>query len=233
MQPRLRSAVVGTALAMLLLSGEPDASTAGRAPIIDATPSEDQEVSAIEVSLEPEMDIANGSRAQRERLEEAVNRFTLLGLALPDLEVVFEEDVESCGGHHAYFQPRDSKWRIRICSELEFLYEHELAHAWERANLTNEARLEFMALHEYSTWADKTVPWNERAGEWVAVVVQQGLAGLPLPAEISREHERRVRAFELLTGRPSSQLVAWCAERAARRDGSRPDVELCPSPEDQ
>lgn len=228
MEPGLR-AVVATTLVTLLLSGGPQASSVGQVPAATDTPADEQRAGPIEVSLEPEIAVSNGTRAQLDRLEEAVARFTSLGLALPDLEVVFADDKRSCNGYHASFQPRHPVWRIRFCSALEFVYEHELAHAWERANLTDEARVEFMALHGFSAWADKTVPWNERAVEWVAVVVQQGLAGLPLPPVLSREHERRILAFELLTGKPAPLFVEWCDVRTVEEGLDPAHVESCPS----
>ena len=42
------------------------------------------------------------------------------------------------------FESALQPWRITICSEASFLYEHELAHAWEHANLTDAKRMAFM-----------------------------------------------------------------------------------------
>jgi hypothetical protein len=161
----------------------------------------------------PEVTVRNGSPAQLRRLEEALARFHSAGLHLPDLEIEFSDDVTNCRGHYGLFQPGHTPWRVRLCSPLDFVYEHELAHAWERAFLTDEMRHEFMELRSYATWADPAVPWNERGIEGVAIVVQQGLAGLPLPPTLSTEHQSRLAAFALLTGRPAPSLLEWCADQ--------------------
>jgi hypothetical protein len=110
---------------------------------------------------------------------------------------------------------------------LGFVYEHELAHAWERANLTDEIRREFVDFHRYSTWADPTVPWNERGIEGVALVIQQGLAGLPLPQSLSTEHRSRLAGFALLTGRPAPSFLEWCATQTEHRAGIPPTYDEC------
>lgn len=163
-----------------------------------------------DASLTPVITVRNGTAFLHERLAEAVARFTDAGLLLPNLEVEFGDNRDDCGGHFGLFRHGPPPWKIQICSSLDFVYEHELAHAWERANLTDEVRGEFMRLRGYSTWADNTAPWNERGVEGVAVVIQQGLAGLPLPAFISSEHENRLEAYALLTGRPAPRLLEWC-----------------------
>lgn len=181
-------------------------------PSEDTTHARSKATLAAEASLTPSVTVRIGSLAQRRRLEEALARFQSAKLLLPDLEVEFSDDEASCGGHHGLFQPGHAPWRIKICSPLDFVYEHELAHAWERANLTDDVRHEFMESRGYSTWTDLTVPWNERGIEGVAVVIQQGLAGLPLPPNLSTEQRSRLAAFSLLTGRRAPRLLEWCTD---------------------
>lgn len=181
-------------------------------------------VAGIDVSLTPEITIRNGTADQHRRLDEALARFASAGLLLPNLGVEFWDDVSVCGGHYGLFRTGRSPWRIQICSELDAVYEHELAHAWELANLADETRREFMTLRGHATWADKNVPWNERAIEGVALVIQQGLGGLPLPPHISGEHRSRLQAFQLLTGLQSPQVLEWCARPDRDQDQAR---EIC------
>jgi hypothetical protein len=175
----------------------------------------------VDVSLTPDITIQGGSPEQHKRLEEAVDRFKAASLLLPDLQVEIHDDPVHCNDHHGLFRSHSQPWRILICSSADFVYEHELAHAWELANLTDDIRRDLMKHGNYSTWADKTMPWNERGVEGAALVIQQGLAGLPLPPSLSLNHKNRIEAFELLTGRPAPRLLEWCATQTTQAD-------LCP-----
>jgi hypothetical protein len=165
------------------------------------------------VSLNPLVKVSNGSSHQHRRIQEAVVRFTELGLLLPDLEVHFARDTESCQGHLGLFQPQRTPWRITICHDAGFVYDHELAHAWELANLEDRMRVEFMELREYPAWSGHDVPWSQRGVEGVAFVIQQGISGLPLPPVLGAEVRSRLEAFELLTGQPAPRLVEWIKSR--------------------
>lgn len=168
-------------------------------------------VEEFQTSLSPRVTVDNATPAQLNRLTLAFERFSSNGLQLPDLEIQFADDNDSCGdAGHGLFQAAVTPWRIVICpTELDTVYEHELAHAWERANMTDEQRHTFMEMREYEVWNDKTVAWNQRGIEGVAFIVQQGLSGLPLPPAIPREHRSRLQAFEFLTGVSDPRLGAW------------------------
>lgn len=162
----------------------------------------------------PRMTVLDASPAQITRLGEAFEAFRDAGLELPDLEIGFFPDETSCGGSHGRFGASEDVWRIRICStEMDSVYEHELAHAWELANVTDRQREEFMSLRQYSNWADRDRPWRERGVEGAALVIQQGVAGLPLPPALGREAISRLEAFELLTELPAPTLIDWIQTR--------------------
>lgn len=162
------------------------------------SPSIEHNLRPVLTTLRPVVIVRGGTTAEHLRLEVALARFTAAGLVLPDLEVEFGEN--RCDGRLGLFDPSHPRWQIRICSSLDFLYEHELAHAWELANLSDETRAEFMRMRGYSTWAGEGVPWIDRGIEGVAFIIQQGLSGRA-PQTPSPEHESRLAAFELLTGR--------------------------------
>lgn len=170
---------------------------------------------SIAVSLTPSVMICDGMPEQRQRLDLALRRFREAGLMLPNLEIVFDPSTTSCNGYRGLFQTSFSPWRISICSEAGFVYEHELAHAWETAVLSDELREEFMALRGYSVWSDHDVAWNRRGVEDAVVIIQQGLGGLPLPPDLFDEQRSRLAAFELLTGSPDPRLAEWEAARNA------------------
>lgn len=173
-----------------------------------ATPRQLQEP---DVSLSPKVTVHNATPAQLDRLTLAFERFTDAGLELPPLEIRFPASKDGCDGAHGRFTTSTDPWRISICpTELETVYEHELAHAWERATLSDAQRQDFMEMRGYDVWNDKSLPWRERGMEGVAVIIQQGINGLPLPPALSDEHMSRLASFQLLTGFPDPRL----AERA-------------------
>ncbi|MGD2059875.1 MAG: hypothetical protein PVF87_03350 [Acidimicrobiia bacterium] len=165
-------------------------------------------------SLTPHIAVGDASPEMMERLREAVARYTTLGLALPDLEVVFHPGDSACGGAKGRFNTTTEPWRISICTtEVDAIFEHELAHAWERANLGDALRQGFMDRYGYDVWRSQDVPWNERAVERMALVVQQGVSGLPLPPALGSEAVERLEAFEFLTGIPDPRLESWMASK--------------------
>ena len=190
----------------------------------------------ITTSLSPAVIVENASPAQQARLDLALSRFAAAGLELPDLAVAFSGDEADCYGHLGWFDPNPTPWHITICSDVDSIVEHELAHAWERVGLTDDVRDAFMEMRGHEVWDDTDVPWQELGKEGVAVIIQQGLGGLPLPAVIGSEPSSRLEAFELLTGRPAPRLVEWmagleiaCAERPTALSRTVPDrsAERC------
>src|SRR5690606_23146332 len=115
-----------------------------------------------------------------------------------DILIDFVDQPDSCGGHLGWFDASKNPWAITMCRPAEFLYEHELAHAWERLNVTDDVREGFMALLGFTNWADPRAPRDDRGVEGVAFVIQQGLGGLPLPARPRAEVVQRLTAFEFL-----------------------------------
>jgi hypothetical protein len=155
---------------------------------------------------EPVISVLGGLAAQHQRLDEALARFENVGLKLPDLVVVISDDDQDCEGQMGLFDPTPSPWRITICTSADFIYEHELAHAWERANLTDQDRRAFMSISGHNSWADPGDAWIDRGVEGVAFIIQQGLLTRPLAHPPSREISWRMELFEVLTGRPSPRL---------------------------
>ena len=176
----------------------------------------------------PGVSVHNGSLDQIEQLEQAVAAFEDAGLELPPVDVWFPDEPDSCHHSHGLFTASEEIMQIWICStESEWVYLHELAHAWERANVTVEQRLAFLELLGLKHWRSRDVPWSERGVERAAVVIQQGLAGLSLPPVISNEMVSRLKGFEILTGQVAPILIEWtgshevpCDERPT--DLSRP-----------
>lgn len=179
----------------------------------------------------PSVVVLGASSSQAARLALALERFRAAGLDLPGLQVEFPSDRGGCRGHMGVHRRHHGVAHIAICSDDEFVYEHELAHAWEAAHVSEELRRSFMELRGHPTWNDRAYPWRERGVEGAAFVVQQGVAGLPLPPSLSEEQVNRLAAYELLTGLPAPRLVEWmggrevpCAERPTPLAGGLPDA---------
>lgn len=88
-------------------------------------------------------------------------------------------------------------WRIEACTSAVYL--HELAHAWDRWNLTDDDRRKVMDLLGFSSWSGKDIPWAERGEEGLAQllarVLRQGVNNHPRPEQLlDFEH------FETITG---------------------------------
>jgi len=185
-----------------------------------------------EVSSSPSLTLDGGSTAVTGRLHSAIQRYVDAGLLLPDLHVVLSTDEADCHGAKGYFTADSSPWQITLCTDdLGIVVEHELAHAWERATVDEALRESFMTYAGYTEWRSHDVPWNERAVERIAVVIQQGVAGLPLPLALGEEARGRLEAFELLTSRPDPRLADWlgsrdvaCANRPTALSESIPDA---------
>ena len=114
----------------------------------------------------------------------------------------FYDDQRGCHGHQGLFQQSFTPWRLLICSNLRFVPTHELAHAWEAANLADDDRVRYVDARGLTTWADPAAAWSDRGVEDVAFVIQQNLTATN-PRMTSTTWIERAAAYELITGRPS------------------------------
>jgi hypothetical protein len=227
------SAAIGSpvllAVAIILLSSGEQTNPA--TPITTTTATVAEPSPQVRESRPPSIEVEGASASQTDRLTLALARFKEAGLELPNLKVIFATDAAACKEHHGLFSTAFDPWRISMCSPLDFVYEHELAHAWEHAMLSDEVRRQFMDLRDITVWSGKDTPWNQRGQEDLAFVIQQGLSGLPLVRTLSGEAISRLKAFELLTGRPAPKLTEWikaretpCDERPTILSRSIPDA---------
>ncbi len=189
---------VVVAFQTLAAGGQLDSDLASDAPRIVAVPVHETAVVA-PVSRRPRIEIVASTAEKHARVDEAVDRFVGRGLALPDLDIAFFDDPASCDGALGRFQPLHTPWRIRVCSDLDFVVTHELAHAWEKANLSDEQRTAHLEYRGLEAWNDPDVDWNQRGAEDAAFVIQQMLM-VENPPETTTWRDRS-EAFERLTGR--------------------------------
>jgi hypothetical protein len=154
------------------------------------------------VGLHPEIRIVGASAAEAAAVDEALGRFRDAGLLLPDASIVFHDDQEACGGHDGLFQARYTPWRVLVCSDLGYVVTHELAHAWEAANLDDADRDRYVEHRGLATWDSGDAGWGARGVEDAAFIVQQNLTARGARVDSAAWRER-IEAFELLTGLPS------------------------------
>lgn len=156
----------------------------------------------VRVRPTPRLRLVDATLADAGAVARAIDRFHRNGLLLPDLEIRFLDDRAACRGHYGLFQPRDEMWRILICSDVDFVITHELAHAWMRSHLDGFARQRYLLARRLPTWNDPDTPWMERGIEDAAFVIQQNLMASNPPVHTER-WQRHMAAYELLTGQPS------------------------------
>ena len=140
---------------------------------------------------------------QQDRVRDALALFAAHDLDLPDLVIRFFVDEAECDEHMGIFWSSTSPWSIHVCSELEFVLTHELAHAFLDLHLDEADRAAYTADHDLPTWNNKSTEWQQRAVEHAAFAIQQNLMVPPPPGPLSKEWDRRATAYEMLTGKPS------------------------------
>lgn len=191
--------LIPLALASIVLAGtatEPQRGVSRDSPPEIAAPE------PVAVGLTPAVAVVGADAEERTRLDEALARFSDNGLELPDLEVQFSSDEADCSGHLGLFKQSFTPWRLSICSGLAFVPTHELAHAWEAANLDDDARGGYVVTRGLASWDDPAVDRGDRGIEDLAFMIQQNLMATN-PSLASSTWIERVDAYELVTGRPS------------------------------
>jgi hypothetical protein len=158
------------------------------------------------VGLQPTVVVHGASVEEHGRVDDALARFEAAGLLLPDLEVVFADDVDECSGHDGLFRDRVDPWQVLVCSDLAFVVTHELAHAWEAANLDDDDRAHYTERRGLTTWNSPDVGWGERAVEDMAFMLQQNLMAGDVAPSWDRWSER-TDAYAWATGRPSPVIA--------------------------
>lgn len=197
------------------------------APHADPDPAHDPDTRAasdrgrarVQVSLDPPITWSGDAADGQERVDRALERFRAAGLRLPSVEIVFHADTGPCRGHDGLFRAGFDPWLLLVCSEAEFVLTHELAHAWEAANLDDVDRDAYLAHRGLGAWWGSDLEWEERGVEDAAFMLQQNLMMRPARPDSDRWIERSA-AYEELTGLPSP--VRSDRLRSPRRGPSPP-----------
>ena len=129
----------------------------------------------------------------------AVDLFQRGGLELPPVVIEIHTAPADCNGHDGLFRSSETTPTVLVCNRSRYIVLHELAHAWEQHNLTDDTRQEFMEMLGLTAWSDHDVVWKERGVEVVAEIITWGLYDNDLTADLD-ERLMKQRAFALITG---------------------------------
>ena len=141
----------------------------------------------------------------------ATERFALVGLELPEVQVSFHDDTEPCNRNEGLYHGDHGVHRAQICvpdhgtfaSDLHRRRTliHELAHAWEHANLDDEARERLLTILDAEAWFTSDLSWEERGGERFAETIVWGLLDQIRRPTLIDAHCAELHAdFQFITG---------------------------------
>lgn len=175
-----------------------------------AQPESVEQITPIESAYRTEVDRAGrddpskytfsgGTRAQVDKMLSAIDRYTDLGLELPSLAVVFAEGCRERFSAWGRIQWDRVPWRIEVCTTAVYL--HELAHAWDRWNLTDDDRRRYMGMRGLEAWQGSDIPWEERGQEDLAILVAR-VVGQGVDNYRSDDRVSDLDHFERITGVP-------------------------------
>ena len=165
--------------------------------------------------------------AERELVEWATARFALVGLELPAVDVSFHDDTEPCNGNDGIYRRDGDLSYLRVCIadrgtfasnlERQRTLLHELAHAWEQANLDETQRLALLDTLGAEDWYAPDAEWGERGAERFAETLVWGLYDqIRRPTLIAVPCEDLHADFVTITGHEAPGPVASvCSPDAA------------------
>lgn len=149
----------------------------------------------------------------------AAARFAAAALQLPGVfDVVVDLSGRGCGGVGGRYHHDPRRPLIVVCDGLSGargrrILDHELAHAWDHANLTLSDRAAILAGWELTEWFSGDEVWGRRAAEHVAEIVTWGVHDGPrrAPSIPFASCESLDAAFRFVTGvDPLPARPGWC-----------------------
>jgi hypothetical protein len=143
--------------------------------------------------------VVGASESDHAAIGWAVDRFQRGGLELPPVVIEIHTVPADCDGYDGLFRSSETPPTVLVCNRSRYIVLHELAHAWEHHNLTDDTRQEFMELLGLTAWSDHDVAWKERGVEVVAEIITWGLYDNDLTADLD-EKLMKQRAYSLITG---------------------------------
>ena len=151
--------------------------------------------------------IYNASPETTNVISRSQDRFAETGLELPALRIYVHENKEGCQGYEGLFS-RHEGGRIDFCTDDATIILHELAHAWEHHELTDEDRKAFLESRGLTELDSLDVERHERGIELAANIVAFGLRRDPLTQRKVDLFGHMLEGFEFLTGFEAPRMVA-------------------------
>lgn len=122
---------------------------------------------------------------EQELVAWAYERFALVGLDLPRVDITFHDDTAPCGGHHGRYRGAGERRHVAVCVpdratfasrlQRQRTLVHELAHAWDHATLNPRDRIDLLDILDASDWDAPDSDWDERGVERFAETIVWGL----------------------------------------------------------
>lgn len=149
---------------------------------------------------------------QQALVDWAIGRFALAGLELPELTVRFDPSRQLCGGAEGLYRRSPTEGRVvTVCApdfdtfaaqlQARRTLLHELGHAWDFANLSDEDRLEVGRILGAEQWLAYEAAWEDRGVERFAETFVFALLDQPRRVlEVSLECTILLEAFGTATG---------------------------------
>lgn len=167
--------------------------------------------------------------AERQLVNWATERFALIGIDLPDVEVSFHDDAEACDWNEGIYYRDDGVHRAQICIPDQGTFAsdlhrrrtviHELAHAWAEANLDDADRQRLLSVLDAKAWSTSDLAWKDRGSERFAETIVWGLYDqLRRPTLIDVSCAELNSDFQLITGHtPLGPVHPVCAASLKER----------------
>jgi len=160
------------------------------------------------IEIEPAVTLVDLVPGQERLVQRAAGLFAEAGLDLPPVEIVHHPTDDGCFGRRGAHTTDGRRSTIHLCvdesgRDVEYLFLHELAHAWERKGVSDEQRSEFLRLRGLTEWRnDDPERWHERGAEHAAEIMVWGLMDRPISiATLEHDSCAELRAaYEVLTG---------------------------------
>lgn len=170
----------------------------------DAAPESDAEPALVRRGSLEQHQIHGGTARERAAVRYGIFLFAREGLYMPRLDIYIHDEYSGCMGHGGVFNQDGSGLRIDLCDDVLL---HELAHAWEYHNVSDEVQLAFWAHTGLPTWDDHSYEPGERAIEAAADAIAYGIEPGKLTGEQVVGKREWLYRYELLVGKPSPRLA--------------------------
>mgnify|MGYP001822216399 CR=1 FL=1 len=189
----------------------------------EGLPSEARPASDAELIVDASFEQPPLTRDEEDLVEVVTNRFTRVGLDLPQIAVSFHDDAADCKWAHGIYYGEDGRHRVGVCVpdhgtfasnlQRQRTLTHEFAHAWEQAHLTAADRDRLLSVLDTDDWYAPEADWADRGAERFAETIVWGLYDqIRRPVLIGANCRELHADFRHITGRAPIGPIANACE---------------------